>query len=183
MTFLTLKTVHMSSWEVYGPSSFLPDFSYLILSTPSLSQAWQYVDMSAFAKEIQNQGVWVGPEPKFQHCLGQPLGSPRNPHTWGHIIFVCLLAIPCSIQGLNSPSRDWTHAPCIGAWSHNRSTTRKVPEVALASLFSSILPSPPEHLVLWAHTEPECLLRGLLLGPVSYLRKMSPESQLYHSIH
>lgn len=125
--------------KLLGTTSSLPDFPYLGLSTLSLSQAsHQYMDMLAFAKEVQNQVVWVIPIPNFQHCLGQSPGSPPGTHT---------------------------------------------PEVILALLLSSILPSPLEELVLWAHTKPECLPRGFVLGPVSYLRKLSPESQLYHCIY
>lgn len=131
-----------------GCCLFPPWFLYLILSAgiSKLKSAISIWTCQPLPRKFRIQeGVWVGPVPDFQHCLGQPLGVTRNPHTWGHIIFVCLLAWPCSIQGAShSPSRDWTPLPALGAWSHNHSTTRKVPEFALASVFSAILPSPPE---------------------------------------
>lgn len=129
------------------------------------------MDMSAFlAKEIQNQEVWVGRTLSL-HCLASPLGHLREASAtpWGHIIFVCLLALThAAFRVFIPPAGTEPLLPALGAWSHNRSTTREVPEVALASVFSAILPSPPEDPVLWAHQAWMLTKRDFLLGPLLF---------------
>ena len=34
------------------------------------------------------------------------------------LFYYFLLAVPCSMQELSSPTRNWTHAPCIGSLNH-----------------------------------------------------------------
>ena len=40
---------------------------------------------------------------------------------------LCFGFWPQDMCDLNSPTKDWTHTPCIGRWSLNPWTTRKVP--------------------------------------------------------
>ena len=50
--------------------------------------------------------------------------------------FFFFLAMPCSMWDLSSPTRDQTHAPCIGSVSLNHWTTREVPsEVCSTDIF------------------------------------------------
>ena len=35
---------------------------------------------------------------------------------------------PQGIWDLSSPTRDWTHSPCIERWSCNQETTREAPQ-------------------------------------------------------
>ena len=101
--------------KLWSAASFLPDFSYLILSTASLSQiCHQYMDMSAFAKEIQNQGDWVGPVPDSQYCLGQPLGSPQEPtHLRSHY-FCLFVGLTMQHSGSSFPQQGLN--PCSLHW-------------------------------------------------------------------
>ena len=162
------------------PAWFLLPDSTNSISKPSLT-VYGHVSLCQGNSESGSLG---GTRAKFSALPGSALRVTLGTHTpeVTLFLFVCWL-YHAAFRVLIPPAGIEPMLPALGVWSHNRSTTRKVPEVALASLFSIILPSPPKDLVLWAHTEPECLLRGLLLGPVSYLRKMSPKSQLYRGIY
>ena len=42
-------------------------------------------------------------------------------------LFYVFVFWPCSVWDLSSPTRDWTHTPCIGRQSLNHCTARKIP--------------------------------------------------------
>ena len=49
-------------------------------------------------------------------------------------LFYVLVFWPWRMWDLNSPTRDWTHMPCIGGWSLNHWTTREVPHVTIDTI-------------------------------------------------
>lgn len=165
---------------LFPPWFLLPD-SINGISKPNLPLVYGHVSLCQGNSESGGLG---GTSPRFSALPGSALRVTLGSHTpeVTLFLFVCWLD-HATFRVFVPPAGTEPLLPALGAWSHNHSTTRKVPEVALASVFSAILPSPPEDPVLWAHTKPECLPRGFLLGPISYLRKMSPESQLYHGIY
>ena len=159
---------------LFPPWFLLPD-SINSISKPSLTLVYGHVSLCQGNSESGSLG---GTSPRFSASPGSALRVTLGTHTpeVTLFLFVCWL-YHAAFRVLIPQARIEPMLPALEAWSHNCSTTRKVPEVALASLFSFILPSPPEDPVLWVHTKPECLPRGFLLGP------MSPESQLYHGIY
>ena len=46
---------------------------------------------------------------------------------WSSWLLFFFMAMPCSLQGLSSLTRDWSCAPAAEAWSPNHWTARKVP--------------------------------------------------------
>lgn len=107
----------------------------------------------------------------------------HQPSLWAKPHFMDILAFAeeyseSSSLGVINPT---SSALAVRLWGCSQASTP--PRISLALLFSSIVPSLPVHLVLLAYTKLKCFPGGFLLGPVCFLRKLSPESQSYHSIY
>lgn len=105
--------------KLWGAASFLPDFSYLILSNgiskPNLPLVYGHVSLCQGNSESGGLG---GTSPRFSALPGSALRVTLGSHTPEvTLFFVCLLAWPCSIQGLHSPAGTEPLLPALlGAW-------------------------------------------------------------------
>ena len=62
------------------------------------------------------------------------------------LLFFALVFWPRGMWDLSSPTRDWTHTPCIGRWSLNHWTVREVPNLLFKTQF---IASRYRELVTW----------------------------------
>ena len=97
-------------------------------------------DLTAHCTTTSQPGGSSGPDAGagFQSWLCNPLGLRTwscsltflSPFLFFHIykciyLSMQILATPCSLWDLSSPTRDRTHTPCIEVWSLNHWTARK----------------------------------------------------------
>ena len=87
-----------------------------------LDQASPDCSLSHFAAPLQ--GLWTCACP-----------APSAHLSSFYFILFCfiLLAMPCGMWDLSSPTKDRTQAPCLEAWSLNHWTAREAPQLLLVS--------------------------------------------------
>ena len=168
-----LLLTRLQTWFVFPLSSFMSSFCFRFYSGSRVPHCVVIPLPSLFCSVTVSHSPWLSwPWQSWEILARYPVKCPEGSIQTGHLrlegflnlvalsgdlffliyielatilpLFYVLVYWPWCMWDLNSPTRDWTHMPCIGRWSLNHWTTREVPcEISNSHLFKQKLLPPP----------------------------------------